>query len=119
MLASLDLDNKIDILEEKERKNKGLKGAKEEGSKGGGKHGGEREKRREEGRTERGGGGRWAGEQAAGAAQGRCAAPGTSLVGGRATEGVGLRHFKGSNCRPRCWSILQGDGRQIKDTFLA
>lgn len=118
MLASLDLDNKIDILEEKERKNKGLKGAKEEGSKGG-ENTEERGRRGEEGRTERGGGGRWAGEQAAGAAQGRRAALGTSLVGGRATEGVRLRHFKGSNCRPRCWSILQGDGRQIKDTFLA
>lgn len=118
MLASLDLNNNIDILKQKERKNKGLKGAKEEGSKGG-ENTEERGRRGEEGRTERGGGGRWAGEQAAGAAQGRCAAPGTSLVGGRATEGVGLRHFKGSNCRPRCWSILQGDGRQIKDTFLA
>ena len=68
---------------------------------------------------ERGGGGRQSGKQAAGATPGRRAAPGTSLVGGGAAEGVGLRHFKGSACRPRCWSILEGDGRQIKDAFLA
>ena len=80
---------------------------------------GEREKRREKGRRERGGGGRQSGEQAAGAALGRRATPGTSLVGGGAAEGVGLRHFKGSACRPCCWSILEGDGRQIKDAFLA
>ena len=105
------MNNKTDILKRKERKNKGSKGEREKGRKGGGKQG-EREKKRKGGKTERGGRGRRAGAHAAGGAPG---GPAWWL----AVEGAGLRHFKGSARRPRCWGILGGDGRQTKDAFLA
>lgn len=65
-LASLDLNNNIDILKQKERKNK-VEGQRRKEVREGKTRRREEEK---EGRTERGGGGRWAGKQAAGAAQG-------------------------------------------------
>ena len=73
---------------------------------------GERENQRREGEEEKG---RQDGERQAGTSCGRRSRE-TSLV---VVEGVGLRHFKGSACRPRCWGILEGDRRQTKDAFLA
>lgn len=113
----MDLNNKIDILKRKERKNKGSreKGRKEVGRGKTRRREGEEEKRRQDGERRA----RQAGCCASCGRSRETRCPGTSLVGGVAAEGVGLRHFKGSACRPRCWSILEGDGRQTKDVFLA